>query len=207
MKWWIAALGLVACASPTRPPAVTLASPRPSAAPETHGSLQPPPASTSYAWQWSGDRPGVGSSVYPSARRVRDNAIECTFTYEERPPLARTACSVGGREVWHHDESRAFLEDAALVLDHGTLYSARYMDISNGCTLYAFDALTGRERWSTPLKGLGPIGHSQYLNAVELRLIRGRPVVFGWESAGRYVEAVDTPTGATVSHMVLPASP
>jgi len=57
--------------------------------------------------------------------------------------------------------------------------------------------------WTTRLTGLGPIAHSEYLNAVQLRMIHGRPVVFGWESGGRYIEAVDPVTGAAAFHTVV----
>ncbi len=154
------------------------------------------------AWRWDGDQPGFGRSFYSAPRTVTDGALECSFVYG--PNLARTSCSSGGRELWHHDEPHAFVEDAALVLDHGTLYSARYSDIATGCTMYAFDARTGVERFATHLVGIGPIGHSEYLNSVELRMVGNRPVAFGWESGGRYIEALDPMTGADAFHVVMP---
>lgn len=57
--------------------------------------------------------------------------------------------------------------------------------------------------WKTQLEGVGPIGHSEYLNAVQLRMIDGRPTVFGWESAAKYIESLDPTTGAAVYHVKL----
>jgi len=174
------------------------------AQPTTSGTLsQATPAPTAIAWQWSGDSPGFGRSFYKSPRTVKEGDVTCTFTYVEKPYLASTACTSGGRELWHADEAHAFVEDAALVLDKGTLYAARFSNISSGCTLHAWDARTGAPRWTTRLTGLGPIAHSEYLSAVELRMIDGRPVVFGWESSGRYIEAVDRTTGAAVFHVIV----
>ena len=84
------------------------------------------------------------------------------------------------------------------------MYSARHSDISSGCALYAFDLQTGRLKWTVNLTGLGPIAHSKYFNLVQTKMIGGRVVVFGWEAAGRYVEARDAATGAMISHQLVP---
>jgi hypothetical protein len=201
-------LGLAVCAACTRAaPAdgVTLTAPQTSAAPSSsaaHGSLLPRP-DVPPPWQWDGPSPGHRRAP----RTARDGALACTFTYDDKTFVARTACSSGGRELWRRDEPRTFDDDAALVLDHGTLYAARYPDISSGCTLHAIDARSGVERWKSALKALGPIAHSEYLNGVEVRMIHGRVVVFGWEIAARYIEGVDAATGATVYHVRLPPQP
>ena len=199
-------LALVACSHAQPTPNVTLNAPpaTSTAQPIASGTLPPtllPPQTI--AWQWVGETPGFGRSFYHTPRVVTEGDVTCTFTYVETPALARTACASGGRELWHSDEAHAFVEDAALVLDRGTLYSARISNISSGCTLHAWGARTGTPRWTVHLEGLGPIAHSEYLNAVELRVIGGRPVVFGWESAGRYVEARDPTTGAAAFHAIV----
>lgn len=154
-------------------------------------------------WQWAGASAPAG--MYQAPRVVHGGgAVDCTFVYDDVAYTARTSCSRQGRELWHSVEADAFVADATLLIDGSTLYSARHGDISSGCTLHAFDALTGRERWAVNLTGLGPIGHSKYFNVVELRLVGGRPVVFGWEAAGRYIEARDAATGAMVSNQRLP---
>ena len=201
-----ACLALGACSREQPARSVTLRAPAttattPSIASGTLPQTLLPPATI--AWQWSGEAPGFGRSFYHSPRSVIEGDVTCTFTYAETPPLARTACASNGRELWHADEAHAFVEDAALVLHRGTLYSARISNISSGCTLHAFDARTGASRWTTRLEGLGPIAHSEYLNAIELRMSGGRPVVFGWESAGRYIEAVDPTSGASAFHAII----
>jgi len=153
-------------------------------------------------WQWAG--PPAPQGMYQAPRTVRAGTIECTFVYDDKAYTARTSCSQGGRELWHKVEGRAFVDDTAFAIDNGTLYSARHGDISSGCTLHAFDVQTGREKWTVSLTGLGPIAHSKYFNLVEARMIGGRIVVFGWEAAGRYIEARDPATGAMLAHQLVP---
>lgn len=154
------------------------------------------------AWQWAGAPAPNG--MYQAPRTVRAGAIECTFTYDDKAYKSRTSCSQAGRELWNHVDVNSFVDDTALVIDGGTLYSARHSDISTGCTLHAFDVQTGREKWAVALTGLGPIAHSKYFNLVQARVTGGRVVVFGWEAAGRYVEARDAATGAMISHQLVP---
>ena len=116
------------------------------------GSLLRAPPVEAIAWHWSGDE--LGS--YRSPRTVSDGELECTFTYDEAARRATTVCASGGRELWRNYEPYPFVEDATLLLDRGTLYSARFSDIVTGCTLYAFDARTGVLRWRTPLVGAAP---------------------------------------------------
>lgn len=97
------------------------------------------------------------------------------------------------------------LSGAVLADDGGRVFVASYRRISSGCALAGFDGGSGKLLWSVPLKGIGPIGHSEYSNRVQLRIIGGQPTVFGRESAGRYIEERDAATGALVSHQLLPA--
>jgi outer membrane protein assembly factor BamB len=154
------------------------------------------------AWQWAGA--AAPNGMYQAPRIVRAGTVECTFMYEDKLYKARTSCAQNGRELWQHTEANAFVDDAALVIDAGTLYSARHSDISSGCTLHAFDVQTGREKWVVALTGLGPIAHSKYFNLVQARMMSGRVAVFGWEAAGRYVEVRDASTGAMISHALVP---
>jgi hypothetical protein len=196
---------IVACSHTEPASRVTLEPPVARAQATTSGAitrtLLPPKA---IAWEWRGDQPGFGRSFYRAPRTVTEGDLACSFTYVEAASVARIGCTSNGRALWSVEEPHAFVADAALVLHRGTLYAARYSDISSGCTLHAFDARTGTKRWTRELAGIGPIAHSEYLNAVELRVIDERPVVFGWESAGRYVEALDPATGADAVHTTFP---
>lgn len=192
-------LGFAACATLTPASGVTVREPAagsparasPGALPQPELRAPPPP------WSWNGPPP---DHRHTGATVARDGLV-CSFAYADRGPVAHLACSSAGRELWHRDELGALDDAAALLLDTGTLYVARHSSISDGCTLHAIDAQTGAERWKTRLRALGPVAHSEYLNAVEVRMDRGRVVVFGWESAGRYIEGVDPATGATRFHV------
>ncbi len=194
-----------ACTNPVGPAHVTLTAPTTTTAPaSTVGGSLPQtllPLGT-IAWRWDGDQPGFGRSFYRGPRTASDGALACSYTRDI--DAARLACASGNRELWHQDEDHAFMDDAALVVHRGTLYAARYSDNATGCTLDAFDARTGVVRWTRRLAGIGPTAHSEYLNAVELRIVRGYPVAFGWESNGRYIEALDPTTGAPAFHAVVP---
>jgi len=193
-------LPLAACAKPDAT-AITLNEPHASASPSAvPGALrQPEVDSPPPAWRWDGPEP----EHRRAHATAREGAVECTFTYDDRTFSARTSCSSNGRELWHRDEARAFDDGADLVIDHGTLYAARYPVISSGCSLHAIDARTGAPRWSAHLQALGPIAHSEYLNAVEVRMDRRRVVVFGWEIAGRYIEGLDSETGKPKFHVLV----
>jgi hypothetical protein len=108
--------------------------------------------------------------------------------------------SDGDRELlaWKGHERTVFRQAGDV------LYYADFHPMSSGCTLVAFDLKAKRELWRTPLRGLGPIGHSKYFNAVNLEVAGGAVTVSGRESAGRYVERVDAQTGRTVRNQVLP---
>lgn len=82
------------------------------------------------------------------------------------------------------------------------LYHADYSHNSSGCKLVAVDLKNGKQLWSTSLKGLGPVEHSKYRNAINLEFDGEVLTVFGKESSGRYVEVVDAKTGKTVGHKV-----
>lgn len=194
---------LAACAPASSTPEVTLPKTVSRPTPAVSGSLLAARPVKAIAWQWSGDEPGFGSSFYKSPRATSDGSLHCAFSYDDGAGTTTTACASSQGELWHHTESHAFVADAALALDRETLYSARFSDIATGCTLYAFDARTGAIRWQTRLVGAGEVAHSEYLNSVQLRVIDGRPVVFGWESAARYVEALDPATGEDAYHVIV----
>jgi hypothetical protein len=85
-----------------------------------------------------------------------------------------------------------------------TVYYADFHQMSTGCELVALDLKTGKRLWKTTLRGLGPIKHFKYFNAVALELDDGAVRIVGKESSGRYIEFVDRDTGKTLGHKVFP---
>lgn len=84
----------------------------------------------------------------------------------------------------------------------GILYYADYHGSANGCTLVGYDLANKKVLWKTPLKGIGPIAHFGYSNAVVVELLGDAVKVIGHEASGNYVEFVDLKTGKTVGNKV-----
>ena len=151
------------------------------------------------AWEWQGEDPSFGHTFYEGPVTAGSGGRSCSFAYSDEEHTTRLACEADGSELWRLEEGDAFMEDAALALDGGTLYVARFSDIASGCGVTAYEAASGEILWTTRLQGVGPIGHSEYLNKVELRVLDGRRLAaFGWESAGCYIEVLDREDGRTV---------
>jgi hypothetical protein len=81
-----------------------------------------------------------------------------------------------------------------------TLVYADFNAAASGCVLVGVDLANGKEKWRTPLKGIGPIDHSRYSNHVALTRHVGVVQVSGWESAGKYYEYIDLETGKSLGH-------
>jgi len=79
-----------------------------------------------------------------------------------------------------------------------TLFVAEYSPIATGCEVIAVDLGTGKRVWKTRLRGIGPTGHSQYSNSVNIETDGAKVIVYGNESHGKYVEHVDMKTGKTL---------
>jgi len=82
------------------------------------------------------------------------------------------------------------------------LYYADFSPWSSGCSVVAYDLKSKKQLWKTTLKGLGPIDHTKYHNAVVLELKDDALHILGNESAGKYVEYVELKKGKTVGHKV-----
>lgn len=128
-------------------------------------------------WVWSG--PEVGFP--PSAEPV--TADDCGWSIDD---AYTTTLTCPGWERQTND----FVGGAALAVHEDVLIVASFSRIASGTTLTLYDRRSGQERWSRHLTGLGPIGHSEYYNAVEIRVIDETIEVFGWEAGGRYIERV-----------------
>jgi hypothetical protein len=78
-----------------------------------------------------------------------------------------------------------------------TLYYAEFSPYYSGCSIVAYHLDHG-ERWKTPLWGIGPLGNSMYTNRVNMKLDGNNLIVYGDESAGRYIQLLDIRTGRIV---------
>jgi hypothetical protein len=91
---------------------------------------------------------------------------------------------------------------SAFVAVDDTLFWADYLPTASGCRLQSYSLETGLRLWSTSLKGLGPVSHSKYANAVRLEVQFDTIWVWSHESSGDYVEVVDQATGKTLANRV-----
>lgn len=90
---------------------------------------------------------------------------------------------------------------AVFSLSGDALVYTDFLPSRTGCALVAYDLKKQKQLWKTDLKGLGPIAHFGYTNAVNLEIINNETArVFGNEDAGQYLEYVDLKTGKTVGH-------
>ena len=78
-----------------------------------------------------------------------------------------------------------------------TFYYAEFSPYASGCSIVAYHLDHG-ERWKTPLWGIGPLGNSMYTNRVNMKLDGNHLIVYGDESAGRYIQLLDIRTGRIV---------
>jgi len=83
------------------------------------------------------------------------------------------------------------------------LYYADYSPIRTGCMVVAYDLKERKQLWKAELEGLGPIGHSKYINRVQMTFWEGYLVIYGKEVGGKYLEIVDIETGKTVGNKML----
>jgi len=146
-------------------------------------------------WQWSDERATLqGAAKHLAPRYVaevgpRDDA--CGVIIRILKDGAVVHFFPG-----HHRTAFAVRDDI--------LYYADLDPICSGCAVVAHDMRKHKRLWRVQLKGLGPVKHSKYRNAVNISLERDAVCVRGHESAGNYIEFVDLRTGKTVGHKVYP---
>ena len=84
------------------------------------------------------------------------------------------------------------------------LYYAEFHYSSTGGNVVAVDLSKGNELWRSPLKALGGIEHSAYLNRMTIDANDEVVSIYGNESMGQYLEFKDVRTGKTVGHKQFP---
>jgi hypothetical protein len=90
-----------------------------------------------------------------------------------------------------------------LAIMDDTLYYVAHSEIASGARVVAVELRSGKQRWSTQLKGLGPIAHSQYRNQVWFAIEGGVIEVRSLEAGGKYIELVDLKTGKMLATRVV----
>jgi hypothetical protein len=142
-------------------------------------------------WEWSDER----ATAAESAKRVKGNykaEVEALGMFGN--VLLRF---VKDGAIVHFFEAH---QGTVFAVRDDVLYYANFHPSSSGCEVVAFDLRKKKQLWKTALKGLGPIKHFKYHNAVNLDLEKYAVCVRGKESAGNYIEFVDLKTGKTVGH-------
>jgi hypothetical protein len=92
-------------------------------------------------------------------------------------------------------------ERSVFALSRDVLVYADFHPSSTGCSVVAYDLSNRKQLWKTKLKGLGSINHFRYSNLVNLEILNDEVVrIFGWESAGQYIEFIDLKAGKTMGH-------
>ncbi len=146
-------------------------------------------------WEWSDERATAGDS----AKRVTgDYKAEVEPRGDWGGAVIRI---VKGGAVVHSFEGHV---GTTFAVGDDVLYYAGYSRAATGCVVVAWDLKAKKQLWKTRLKGLGPIAHFGYRNAVALDLDGQAVRVRGKESLGRYIEYLDRKTGKTVGHKVYP---
>ena len=111
--------------------------------------------------------------------------------------------SIAGEVVYvNHSIEQRGCGDALIAFDERVVYVLDFCFISSGANLHALSKVGSEPLWSVPIRGLGPVKHSEYFANYELSVHDGHVRVDGWESAGRFVELRDPETGREVWSVV-----
>jgi hypothetical protein len=148
------------------------------------------------AWEWSKEK---ASAEYCKKTYKGDYEVEL---------LPSGGDSIGGslniRFYFNDKEVHSILGHAGTVFGERmkVVYYTDFTPYSSGCTVIAYDLKAKKQLWKTDLKGLGPISHTKYHNAVILEVKDDVVRILGQESAGKYLEYVDLKSGKTVANRV-----
>ena len=185
------------CAPVPDEPAIPAATPEPEPAMTTPAPKPDPDERLAWRWVVHPD-----DQEFPQVREIHtdDNLLYRFVVGEEQDHARVTKTGSKGRPEWSFDLPREPMPGGFLLLLGDRLFVAQHSHIATGTKVFALDADTGAELWSTDVLGLGPIGHSKYRNRVQLGSRDGAIIVYGHEAQGRYVEALDPETGAMLGN-------
>lgn len=131
---------------------------------------------------------------------VESNGFRYSYLFNEENEtgnLIREDSFGNSEQLWEHQEVSIY--SASLLISNGTLFIGLFCRTATGNRIVALDLSSRQIIWEKPVRGLGSIGHSRYSNQVQLRIIEDQLVVFGWESAGKYIEIIDPKNGNIIS--------
>jgi hypothetical protein len=162
---------------------------------QRHALLPAQAVAENKEWSWSDDR----ANPQYSAEHLGDGyKAEISLMPADPQSVAiRLIHGGSGAYSWKGHGRSVFVQR------DDVLYYADFSPMSSGCTLVAVDLRAGRRLWKTGLWGIGPRGHSQYLNLINLAFDGKYVVVYGNEMVGRYIELVDAATGRTAGHRLV----
>jgi hypothetical protein len=146
-------------------------------------------------WKWEKDR----ASAVDSAKNFKGDFKAEVIDNKVGGFTSTTVKFAKGDDVILTVEGHAGTAFAGLK---DVVYYADFSAGSSGCRVIAYNLKEKKQLWKTDLKGLGPISHFRYRNAVILDIKDDAVHILGNESAGQYVEYLDPKTGKTVGNRV-----
>lgn len=149
-------------------------------------------------WTWEGD---PDDWVHGATRFSVSDGVTARLVDDDAARLVLEGEPDGPRQVDLPVAEGELATGAGLVLDD-TIYFVHGSGISTGARLYAIDRDALTTRWQRDLYGVGPVGHSEYFNMLQIGTAAGHVVVYGNEAYGRYLEVVDPVSGTSVVNKV-----
>ena len=155
-----------------------------------------PPRADEIPWQWREEAgpPGRAFSV-----TVEDGASVDVARGRDGKVVGLRKYGRGGGELWAVPLLAPTARNVASLVHDGSLYLVLYAESATGAEIAALDDKTGRLLFRRPLHGVGPVHHGKVRNHFQVRFVAPWVVVFGDESTGRTIEALDAKTGAEVA--------
>jgi hypothetical protein len=144
-------------------------------------------------WRWSKAKANLAYSIKQhlpdlEVERVRENEYYTPINLRTKPDR---------KVIYSLKEGH---ESTVFTRWNGILYIAEYCPSATGCEVVAVDLKTGQQLCKSRLQGIGPTGHREYLNLVNIETDGERIIVTGNEVAGRYVEHLDIQSGKTLAN-------
>jgi hypothetical protein len=144
-------------------------------------------------WRWSKDK---ASLAYSTQQHLPDYEVERVLPKEYYTPI-NIRTKQDRKLIYSYKEAS---ESTVFTRAKEILYVAEYCPIATGCEVVAVDLKSGKQLWKTQLRGIGPTGHSKYLNLVNIETDGQIVIVTGNEAHGRYIEHLDIQTGKTLAN-------